>query len=178
MLQLQKDGVDVDRSDFPPGRKLIRHANDGLRVRVFFTPEEMGPSLTDDSQASALDLNEIIRRYRAAGVEPELEVGEFGDVTDIGSFQDVQVRLSEVRRVFMSLRPEVRERFRNDPAVFADFVGDPANIEEGIALGLYKPEEAKGESAEPTPPAAPKPAGRPPEGAGSGDGGSTTDRKS
>lgn len=165
MKSLIRDGVEQDRERYPEGSKLIRHLSDGLRVRVYFTPDEMGPSLTDDSQANALDLNEIVRRYRAAGVEPEVVPGEFGDVTEIGSYQDVQVRLAEVRAAFMSLKPELRERFRNDPAVFADFVGDPRNIEEGIAIGLYKPAEGEAGTAE-----ASRPAERPPEGAGSGDG--------
>lgn len=174
MRQLIVDGVLRERADFPPGPKLIRTAYDGIRIRVFFTPEEMGPSLTDESQAKALDLNEVLRQYVAAGVEPEVVPGEFGDVTEIGSFQDVQVRLSQVRAVFMSLSPDVRERFRNDPAVFADFVGDPSNIEEGIALGLYKP----GKQEPPVEAATAEPAGRPPEGAGSGDLDRPADRKS
>lgn len=174
MLELILDGVVQDRAAYPRGRKLIRSAYDGLRVRSFFTVEEMGPSLTDESQAKGCDLNDIIRRYVAAGVMPEVQQGEFGDVSDVGSYQDLQVRLAEVRRVFMQLAPDMRERFRNDPSVFADFVADPSNVDEGIAIGLYKAREEK----PPVEAAAPKATERPPEGGGgSGDGGSATDRK-
>lgn len=173
MRQLLLNGEVQDRSKYPRGKRLIRSAGDGLRVSVFLTAEEMGPSLTDESQAKALDLNDILRRYVAQGIEPEIGVGEFGDVSELGSYQDIQVRIAEVRGVFMSLRPEVREYFRNDPAVFADFVADPSRRDEGVRIGLYKAPEAE----PPVEAAQPKASERPAEGPGSGDGGSATDRK-
>lgn len=133
------DGVVSKYADV---RGVVRGAYDGTRVQA--GRKEYGPSLTVLSDAPEADLNVIVARWRKTGKLPDVKPLAYGDVSEAGSYVDVVERLKRVSDEFMKLRPDIRAFFGNDAAVFADWVSDPANVEEGRAIGLYAPEEPAG----------------------------------
>lgn len=116
---------------------LIRKAYDPS-LRVSFATD--GPSRTKQADAAACDINNILARYRKTGVVEHLN--RFGgDYGDYSSAQDYHTSLNQVlaaREVFDSLPSQLRRRFGNDPALFLDFVGNEANRDEMMSLGLLK----------------------------------------
>jgi len=116
---------------------LIRKAYDPA-LRVSFATD--GPSRTKQADAASCDINNILARYRKTGVVEHINRygGDYGDFT---SAQDYHTSLNQVlaaREVFDSLPSQLRRRFGNDPASFLDFVGNPANRQEMMELGLLK----------------------------------------
>lgn len=146
---VDREGVVISWAN---ARGLVRSAYDGSRVvrgRVVY-----GESRTSQAEAQEADLNWLVKRWMATGGLPEVKPLSFGDVSEAVSYVDVIDRLKLVSEMFMKLPANIREYFHNDAAVFADFVADPSNIEEGREIGLYAPEAAAAAPAgEETPPA-------------------------
>lgn len=161
----------VDSEGVVLSREEVRAGLAKGRVRQVLTGFE--ESIVDQSKAAESDLNVLVARWMRGEPVPEVKPLQFGDVSDVGSFQDMHARLIEVRAKFGQLPAWMREHFGNDAAQFADAVVDPARVEELTQLGLFAEPEVKseapaGEPAEPAQPAVPKaepPAAKPPEGA-------------
>lgn len=100
------------------------------------------PSLTDQSFRIRTDVNCIMARVRKGAPLPtgkELMVGDFSNAPDL---HEILQKTNKVKESFMRLPPEVRNRFRNDPQRFIDYMSDEKNHDEQIKLGLReKPEE-------------------------------------
>jgi len=137
LLFADKDGVVIPFSKIPIG--TVRRPYDG--TRVFVNPEwDPGISETVQGDAPQADINLIVKRYHMGEPLPQIENGQFMDVSEIGSYEDVQSKIAEMQALFMSYPAEIRARFLNSAAKFADFVVDPANVDEGRQLGLFAPE--------------------------------------
>lgn len=97
----------------------------------------LDPSLTVQSDAADADINTIVSRF-GIGAEMPLSVNmpSYQDFEDVFDYQTAQNVLIQARDAFMSLPAKVRSRFDNDPHEFMQFVYDPANGDELIALGL------------------------------------------
>lgn len=93
---------------------------------------------TQQSAAEECDINFIIQRAkRGAQVNVNDRTPFYGDFTQIPT--DLRDCLNVVRQAdeaFMSLDAHVRKRFENDPVQMLDFLNDPKNRDEAIALGL------------------------------------------
>lgn len=108
-------------------------------------------SLTRQEFVAESDINNIMSKY-AAGLAP-IPSGDrtpmFGDFSELGDYQSNMQRIIDAQEQFMQLPSRIRERFRNDPGELLSFLGDEANREEAIKLGLInnpKPEKpAEGE---------------------------------
>lgn len=65
-----------------------------------------------------VDVNTIVRRF---GLTREMPFGStagvYGDFTGISDYESAEARVRGARDRFMTLPPEVRERFGNDPAL-------------------------------------------------------------
>lgn len=114
----------------------IRTLNMGSsRSSDLVCPEEEG--LTQQQFADETDINNIVKRDLNGQPIPINEAtpqfADFGDATD---YQTHQNYIAEANSAFFSLPAETRYRFKNDPAELLDFVQNPANQEEAIALGL------------------------------------------
>ncbi len=101
---------------------------------------------TKQSFKKETDINTIMARYVKTGsIAPEAlaqRQAVFADVSEIGDFQECQERIASAQSAFMTLTPEIRARFENDPAQLLDFVADGENREEAIELGIIpKPEQ-------------------------------------
>lgn len=103
------------------------------------------PSQTLQSFKDDADINCIIARFENTGVlvDPTVPVSrtpQFGDFSDLPSYQEAQNVIVAANNAFNSLSSKIRERFGNDPAAYFDFV---QNLKEGsdeyaeaISLGI------------------------------------------
>ena len=104
------------------------------------------PSLTIQEHAIDADINVIVKRFGITGVLPgrsTIPVVTNGDFLDVTEFREVQDILVQADRSFMALPAEVRDRFRNDPALFVEFCSPEADgtwnedkVREMIKMGL------------------------------------------
>lgn len=140
---------------------LIRTAY-GPKLKVqLITPE--GEGRTKQSFKQECDVNHIMARFQKTGVLDFASryEAQYGDVSGVNFTAAMQV-IADAKTMFNEMPARVRDRFRNDPAKFLDFINNPLNKDEARELGLLKAEEPK-----PAPPvAAPAPAPAP-----SGEGG-------
>lgn len=73
--------------------------------------------LVQQQFANEVDINTIMKRFGINGSMPFGNAqGVYGDFSGIESYEDALRKIEEADRKFMSLPPDVRERFNNDPA--------------------------------------------------------------
>lgn len=92
------------------------------------------------------DMNAIIRKYKRTGLlsDPNSVTERraiFADVSGAMGYQAMQNRVIAVQGLFDGLPAAIRDRFRNDPAEFVDFVCNEANKDEVEKLGIFGPVE-------------------------------------
>lgn len=109
-----------------------------MRVKLSFNK----PSLTKQSFKEECDINNILKKYnRALGIEfldqySGYISGKFEDVSAGVDYRTALHQLSEAEAAFEAMPSKLRARFDNDPAMLLDFLGNSANREEAIDLGL------------------------------------------
>jgi phage internal scaffolding protein len=132
---------------------LFRTAYDGLQAQF---SDETGTSflydlddpdfhpsrsLTVQSDAEDLDINNIMARYLKTGQVPASRLQPFyGDASALPSYQEAQQILIDANLAFEGLPANIRDYFHNDPERMLSFLGDPANKSEARRLGLLEPE--------------------------------------
>lgn len=109
-----------------------------FRSRYSVTGEKSGikfdqPSQTLQSFKDDADINCIIARFVNTGVlvdptVPVSRVPQFGDFSDLPTYQEAQNVIVAANNAFNSLPSKIRERFGNDPAAYFNFV---RNLKEG-----------------------------------------------
>lgn len=101
------------------------------------------PSMTQQQFKDEADINYIVSMYDSSGVMPTFHgdgqpsqpvFGDFASLPD--NAQEMYNRMIEARNNFDNLPLEVRKRFNYDPASFLDFVDNPENLDELVAMGL------------------------------------------
>lgn len=116
------------------------------------------PSRTKQSFVAECDINNIIKQFRSTGVVNHISAnaakGRYLDLPDELDFQTSLNTVLAAEQAFASLPSKIRTRFENDPRQFLEFLTDPANAEELVALGFA--------TATPTAAPAPTPAPNPP----------------
>ena len=93
---------------------------------------------------------EIMRLYRQTR-DPRVFRGNareamFGDFSDVGDFRDCMEKLQHANSAFLTLDPEVRAVFSNDPGDLLAFLDDPDNRAEAVELGLVEPTQEEREA--------------------------------
>lgn len=98
-------------------------------------------SRTKGSFKAECDVNNILERYQRTGVITHVRnsPGAFGDFSRVGDYQSALNQVLKAQDAFMTLPAEVRDRFKNDPGRFIEFVEDPKNGQELVKLGLAVP---------------------------------------
>lgn len=113
--------------------------------------EAVGDGRVKEAPKELSDVNSIVARYRRNGSFDHVSKAApiFADVSQIGDFRGCVARVRAAEEAFDSLPAVIRSRFSNDPAKLVDFIQDPANLDEGVKLGLMKvvPKEAPKEPA-------------------------------
>lgn len=128
------------------------------------------PSRTKDEFRDDADITNIVKRAMTTGflVDPSIQPTRkpmFGDFSRVPVYQDAWNTIVQARQAFDQLPEKLRRRFNYDPEQLLAFLGDHANLQEAISLGLIEREAP----TEDEPAGASKTAGNQPEsGAGSG----------
>lgn len=96
------------------------------------------PTLTKQSFKEECDIDVILRRYADTGVIDHVKQfkGEYGSFLDVQDYHTSMNQVVAAQEMFMSLPAQVRARFRNDPAEFLAFCGNPDNQDEMVKMGL------------------------------------------
>lgn len=95
-------------------------------------------SLTKQSEAESCDINQIMKRYEATGLLPDMidRNPVWGDFSDMATFHEAQEIVAKATEQFNSLDAHIRKEFGNDPARFLEFCEDPKNIPRLVDMGL------------------------------------------
>lgn len=116
----------------------------------------VGPSMTQQHFKDECDINVIIARHDTTGLwcKPgdlaKVRQPIFDDFSVLPDFMDAQNFLNEAGDLFNALPSGIRRRFDNNPAELLEFLADPANASEAVALGLVSaPSEPVAEPASP-----------------------------
>ena len=98
----------------------------------------LDPSLTKQEFTLESDPNYIIDRFVKGGdITLNPRKPQYGDFTNApSSYHEALNLVREAEQSFMALDAKIRAKFNNDPEEFLQFVGDPANAEQLIELGL------------------------------------------
>lgn len=113
----------------------------------------VGESMARQSAKDECDINRIMRQYTREGVLSHFGGRQpvFADVSGV-DFRSSMELVLKAQNMFDALPAKVRTRFANSPELFFEFVNDPANEEEAIAMKLLP-----GKDESPAPPAPPAP---------------------
>lgn len=110
------------------------------------------PTLTQQQFLEESDINYIAERFMRTGeVAQVVDMPTAGDFQGIFDFQEAMNLIVHAKSEFMNLPAKIRSRFDNDPAKLIDFLDNPDNRKEAIAIGLL---------AEPEPLESTQPQGR------------------
>lgn len=86
------------------------------------------------------DINNIIKAFTLTGqinhISAKAATGVFMDVPDGLDYQAALNTVIAAENAFMALPALIRDRFKNDPAEFLEFVTNPANADELVRLGI------------------------------------------
>lgn len=98
----------------------------------------VGESLTIQSDAIDSDINVIVARFKGGEgiMPPPLDQADYYDTTGLPDLREIMDIQRDALAHFNALPARIRNRFRNSPAELWDFVQDPENIDEAIALGI------------------------------------------
>lgn len=102
------------------------------------------PSLTQQHHAKDADLNTIVKRYGITdGAIPPMALNPeyFGDFTDAVDFREHLDRVRDALERFNALPANLRSQFNNDPVQLHDWVLNPLNADEAVALGLLQKQD-------------------------------------
>lgn len=104
------------------------------RVAIAFT----GPGRTKQGFGAECNINTIMARYMATGVLEHASDPTDARYQDVSGwdYHEAMNTVAAAQSAFASLPAKLRDRFDNDPAILMDFVHDPANRVESIAMGF------------------------------------------
>lgn len=130
------------------------------RSRIKLKPS--GNSLTKQNFKDGANINNILKRYKNAGLNPfyvDPTKAQFGDFTEANDLYSKMCASSAIvswaHETFNGLSADLRRKFRNDPAEMIKYIDDERNHDEAIKLGLLskvapiEPAEASGPEAAP-----------------------------
>lgn len=116
-----------------------------MSTELIFDPKNpKSVSRTQQQFKKEADINTIMHRFAKTGVlgDPlRQNKPYFGDISDIGDFQQMQEKVMQAKETFAQLPAVLRRRFNDDPQKVVEFISNPANNKECMELGLTKPVE-------------------------------------
>lgn len=110
----------------------------GRRVQITFEK----PSLTQQQFKDKCDINQIVDRYQETGLFTHVNnlPPQYGDAT-APDFHTAMNFVIQAQESFDAMPAKLRARFGNDPALFLEFMQDPANLDEAREMGLVATKE-------------------------------------
>lgn len=95
------------------------------------------PSLTQQQFAEEADINVMMARFGVTGHMPSsIRMPTYGDFSGVGDYRSAMDVVVKAQNEFMTLPPDVRLRFGNDPQQLIAFLENPSNADEARKLGL------------------------------------------
>ncbi len=95
------------------------------------------PSVAVQYFKEQCDITNILSKYAQSGVLfATKQAPQYGDFTDIKSYQEAQNALLQAQASFSALPSDIRRYFDNDPQKFVEFCMDSKNLDEMRRLGL------------------------------------------
>lgn len=116
--------------------------DDAQKTGITFTE----PSRTQQQFAEECDVNVLVEKALKTGDYSAFQAPNWDDVdySEVGEYADALNFVNSVNTDFAELPAALRARFNNNISDYADFVADPANMQECIRLGLLQgPETAQ-----------------------------------
>jgi len=119
------------KSKFPTAPRSARSPR--IRVQTTFTK----PSLTEQSHASACDVNQIMARFLKGTPITHVNHNQptYGDAPSL-DFREAMDIIQNAETQFDALPSAIRKRFDNSPHQFLQFMENPENVSEAIEMGL------------------------------------------
>lgn len=148
--------------------RLRHNEADAVRARDNACVREYEPSKTQQSMTEDCDLNVMVKRF---GIDKEpippavFDPSYYGELPDGLDLREALERVREATARFNQLPVKIRNMFQNSPAMLWEFVNDPANADEAVALGLLQRSSPPAPSGPPASGSSPGEASRPREGA-------------
>lgn len=94
-------------------------------------------SLAKQAFADECDINTIVRRFGLTGELPAaFKAPSYGDFEEVADFHTAMQAVRDAQESFMSMPPELRARFHNDPQELVEFVASEDNRAEAVKLKL------------------------------------------
>ena len=124
---------------------ITKRSNGSIRVQVItsqnheLTQEnEKYKDQTQQQFKDDVDINNIVSKFKKGQSVPLKHPGYYQDWDQATNLMDAQEQIKTASASFMQLPATVREKFKNDPLSFLDFVQNPSNKEEAQKMGLLK----------------------------------------
>lgn len=113
---------------------VIKRPNGSVRKQMYFSDD----TRTKRSSLKECDINSIMAKYEKTGIIEHVKQfsGRYDDFTMVQDYHESLNQVMAAQEAFMTLPAQLRSRFKNDPAEFLEFVGNPDNKNEMISLGL------------------------------------------
>jgi len=87
------------------------------------------------------DINKIVARINKTGIDPfadRVAMMQHLDLTEIPDYQEIQNQIAVMKTYFDSLPSDLRLRFNNDYATFAEYALNHENLTEMAKMGLIE----------------------------------------
>lgn len=119
------------------------------------------PSLTQQHQKEEVDINNIMARYIKTGVIDHVNKyqGQYTENRETDYHSALNL-INRANSMFLDLPSQVREKFKNDPGAFLDFVENPDNHEKLREMGLTNSQPKTITDNEVSPSPTPSPVGQ------------------
>ena len=99
-----------------------------------------GVSRTKQEFKRECDINVLVARAVAGDLEiPPISPAVLDATILPNSYEDAMDIVLMAQKAFASMPSSIRDRFGNDPGALLAFLGDSANRDEAVKLGLIKP---------------------------------------
>ncbi len=106
------------------------------RKRVCFHPR--GKTLTEQSHKQSCDIRFIMKKAEKTGMLNHVNnnAPAYVDLVSRPTYFQAQLVLAQAASVFESIPAKIRERFKNDPSEFLEFIQNEENRTEMLDLGF------------------------------------------
>ncbi len=105
------------------------------RVQINFPAQ----GKTKQSMRDECDINNIMAKYQTSGLLDFVNKRQpqYGDVTGVDFTKSMQT-VAHATEMFMEIPSSVRKEFNNNPSEFFEFVNNPDNRDQAVAMGIFK----------------------------------------
>lgn len=126
--------IETRTNSFSETRLIRNQFSPPIPHSIEFPPESR---FTKQSSKDECDINIILARYTRTGELPALneKYPQYLDVNGM-DFHAHQNVVAQAKSMFAELPSHLRDRFKNDPALFVEFTTNPNNRTELAELGL------------------------------------------